>query len=164
MTAPLVPATPEAIARAADHLRAGELVAFPTETVYGLGADARNPDAVRRVFAAKARPADHPVIVHLYDTSQLADWARAVPDNALKLAAAFWPGPLTLILPRASRVADLVTGGQESVGLRVPSIRSRARCSVRSAAGSRRRRRTASAASRRRRRGTSPTISATRWR
>jgi len=121
MTVPLVPATPEAIARAADHLRAGELVAFPTETVYGLGADARNPDAVRRVFAAKARPADHPVIVHLYNTSQLADWARAVPDNALKLAAAFWPGPLTLILPRASRVADVVTGGQDSVGLRVPS-------------------------------------------
>ncbi len=76
---------------------------------------------MRRIFAAKGRPADHPVIVHLYDTAQLAQWARAVPEGARKLAAAFWPGPLTLILPRASRVADIVTGGQDSVGLRVPS-------------------------------------------
>jgi L-threonylcarbamoyladenylate synthase len=109
------------IARAAARLHAGELVAFPTETVYGLGADASNRDAVRRIFAAKGRPADHPVIVHLYDAGQLADWARAVPDGARKLAAAFWPGPLTLILPRAARVTDVVTGGQDSVGLRVPS-------------------------------------------
>ncbi len=113
--------TSAAIARAADCLRAGELVAFPTETVYGLGADAGNPDAVRRIFAAKGRPADHPVIVHLYDTSQLTQWARAVPDGARRLAAAFWPGPLTLILPRAPHVGDIVTGGQDSVGLRVPS-------------------------------------------
>jgi L-threonylcarbamoyladenylate synthase len=122
MTPPSIEApTPAAIARAVLRLRAGELVAFPTETVYGLGADARVPDAVRRIFAAKGRPADHPVIVHLYDTLQLADWARAAPEGALKLAAAFWPGPLTLILPRAAHVADIVTGGQDSVGLRVPS-------------------------------------------
>ena len=122
MTPPSIEApTPAAIARAVSRLRAGELVAFPTETVYGLGADARVPEAVRRIFAAKGRPADHPVIVHLYDTSQLADWARAAPEGALKLAAAFWPGPLTLILPRAAHVADIVTGGQDSVGLRVPS-------------------------------------------
>jgi L-threonylcarbamoyladenylate synthase len=113
--------TPASIERAADLLRAGELVAFPTETVYGLGADAARPDAVRRIFAAKGRPADHPVIVHLYDTAQMSDWARDVPDEARRLAAEFWPGPLTLIVPRASQVSDLVTGGQDSVGLRVPS-------------------------------------------
>ena len=94
------------IARAVERLRAGELIAFPTETVYGLGADALRADAVRKIFAAKGRPVDHPVIVHLYGTAQLAKWARAVPDGARKLAAAFWPGPLTLILPRASHVAD----------------------------------------------------------
>lgn len=121
MTARVTAADAAAIARAAQLLRAGALVAFPTETVYGLGADAGNTDAVRRIFAAKGRPADHPVIVHLYDTAQLAQWARAVPETARKLAAAFWPGPLTLILPRASRVPDIVTGGQDSVGLRVPS-------------------------------------------
>ena len=112
---------PAAIARAVDHLRAGALVAFPTETVYGLGADAANPDAVRRIFAAKGRPADHPVIVHLYDTSHVARWARAMPEGARQLAEIFWPGPLTLILPRAPGVSDLITGGQDSVGLRVPS-------------------------------------------
>jgi L-threonylcarbamoyladenylate synthase len=113
--------TAAAIALAARRLRDGLLVAFPTETVYGLGADAANPDAVRGIFAAKGRPADHPVIVHLADPTRLPDWARAVPDAAMKLAAAFWPGPLTMILPRASHVADIVTGGQDSVGLRVPS-------------------------------------------
>jgi L-threonylcarbamoyladenylate synthase len=113
--------TAAAIARAVDHLRAGMLVAFPTETVYGLGADAGNPDAVRRIFAAKGRPAHHPVIVHLADITQMTHWARAVPEGARLLAAAFWPGPLTLILPRASHVNDVVTGGQDSVGLRVPS-------------------------------------------
>ena len=121
MTVRIDAPTPEAIASAVDHLRGGRLVAFPTETVYGLGADADNPDAVRRIFAAKGRPADHPVIVHLYDTSQLARWARTAPEGALKLAAAFWPGPLTLILPRAPGVSDIVTGGQDSVGLRVPA-------------------------------------------
>jgi L-threonylcarbamoyladenylate synthase len=113
--------TTAAITRAVGYLRAGELVAFPTETVYGLGADAANPDAVRRIFAAKGRPADHPVIVHLYDTSQLTRWARAMPDGAKELAAAFWPGPMTLILPHAEGVSSVVTGGQDSVGLRVPS-------------------------------------------
>ena len=121
MTTSIEAPTLAAVARAVEHLRAGELVAFPTETVYGLGADASNPDAVRRIFTAKGRPADHPVIVHLHDASQLAHWARAVPESARQLAAAFWPGPLTLILPRAARVADVVTGGQDSVGLRVPS-------------------------------------------
>jgi L-threonylcarbamoyladenylate synthase len=110
-----------AIARAAERLRDGLLVAFPTETVYGLGADAANRDAVRAIFAAKGRPADHPVIVHLGDATQLAHWARTVPDGATRLAEAFWPGALTLVLPRASRVADIVTGGQDSIGLRVPS-------------------------------------------
>ncbi len=113
--------SPVAIARAVDRLRAGELVAFPTETVYGLGADAANPDAVRRIFVAKGRPADHPVIVHLHHAKDIAHWAREVPKAAVKLAATFWPGPLTLILPRAAHVSDIVTGGQDSVGLRVPS-------------------------------------------
>ena len=109
------------IARAAAVLRAGGLVAFPTETVYGLGADARNPDAIRRLFAAKGRPVDHPVIVHLARVEQIGEWAARVPPVAQQLAAAFWPGPLTLILPRAPHVLDLVTGGQDSVGIRVPS-------------------------------------------
>ncbi|MBK9115543.1 MAG: threonylcarbamoyl-AMP synthase [Betaproteobacteria bacterium] len=117
----IAPATPETIARAAALLRAGRLVAFPTETVYGLGADAANADAVRAIFAAKGRPADHPLIVHLPDAALLAHWARAVPAGARRLADAFWPGPLTLILPRTAHAADVVTGGQDSVGLRVPS-------------------------------------------
>ncbi len=121
MTVRIDAPTSATIARAVDHLRAGRLVGFPTETVYGLGADAGNPDAVRRIFAAKGRPADHPVIVHLYDTTQLARWARELPEGARELAAAFWPGPMTLILPRAQGVPDTVTGGQDSVGLRVPS-------------------------------------------
>lgn len=109
------------IARAVALLRAGRLVAFPTETVYGLGADASSASAVARIFAAKGRPADHPVIVHLADAGQLPRWARSVPEAARRLAAAFWPGPLTLILPRAAGVADVVTGGQDSVGIRVPA-------------------------------------------
>ena len=112
---------PGRIREAARLLARGGLVAFPTETVYGLGADADNPDAVRRIFAAKGRPADHPLIVHLAGPAQLGEWAREVPPEALRLARAFWPGPLTLVLPRAARVSDLVTGGQDSVGLRVPS-------------------------------------------
>lgn len=106
-------------------LRAGELVAFPTETVYGLGADAANPAALAKIFAAKGRPADHPVIVHIPDISHLPQWARDIPDAALQLAQAFWPGPLTLILKRqrggANEVPDLVTGGQDTVGLRIPN-------------------------------------------
>jgi L-threonylcarbamoyladenylate synthase len=109
------------IARAAAILKSGGLVAFPTETVYGLGADARDAAAVGRIFAAKGRPADHPVIVHLADAAQLADWSCDVTPLAKKLAARFWPGPLTLILRRAAGVGDFVTGGQDTVGLRVPS-------------------------------------------
>jgi L-threonylcarbamoyladenylate synthase len=108
------------VGRAVQLLRAGELVAFPTETVYGLGADAANPAAVARIFAAKGRPADHPVIVHLAAASQINRWARDVPPAAMQLAAAYWPGPLTLILKRAPQVPDAVTGGQDTVGLRVP--------------------------------------------
>ncbi len=121
MTTSIVVADPDAVADAAQRLRDGALVAFPTETVYGLGADADNPHAVRRIYAAKGRPATHPLIVHLPDASLLDHWARDVPEDATRLARAFWPGPLTLILPRASRVDDVVTGGQDSVGLRVPS-------------------------------------------
>ncbi|MGH8700456.1 MAG: L-threonylcarbamoyladenylate synthase [Burkholderiales bacterium] len=102
-------------------LRAGGLVAFPTETVYGLGADASNPAAVRKIFEAKGRPATHPVIVHLADAVQLANWAREIPEGARRLARKFWPGPLTVILKRSPRVSDVVTGGQDTVALRVPS-------------------------------------------
>jgi L-threonylcarbamoyladenylate synthase len=110
-----------ALAAAVARLRAGDVVAFPTETVYGLGADAMNPDAVRRIYALKGRPPGHPLIVHLAGAGQLADWATDVPEVALRLADAFWPGPLTLVLERAPGVPDAVTGGQDSVGLRVPS-------------------------------------------
>jgi len=96
-------------------------VAFPTETVYGLGADASNAEAVAKIFAVKDRPASHPLIVHLPDAVQVANWARDVPEAARKLARRFWPGPLTLILRRAQAVSDAVTGGQDTVALRVPS-------------------------------------------
>jgi len=109
------------LARAAGLLQAGELVAFPTETVYGLGADAANPDAVAKIFAAKGRPADHPLIVHLPGAAYLDRWARDIPQLAWDLAEAFWPGPLTLILKRAPAVPYAVTGGQETVGVRVPA-------------------------------------------
>jgi L-threonylcarbamoyladenylate synthase len=109
------------VVRAAGLLRAGELVAFPTETVYGLGADAGNSRAIARIFAAKGRPADHPLIVHLPDASQLERWAVDIPPVARKLATAFWPGPLTLILRRHPSVSDAITGGQDTVGLRVPN-------------------------------------------
>ena len=107
--------------RAVELLQAGELVAFPTETVYGLGADAANPLAVAKIFSAKGRPADHPLIVHLPGAGHLDQWARDIPSMAWALAEAFWPGPLTLILKRASQVPYAVTGGQETVGVRVPS-------------------------------------------
>ncbi|HSD36708.1 MAG TPA: L-threonylcarbamoyladenylate synthase [Rhodocyclaceae bacterium] len=113
-------ATPEDIARAAALLRAGELVALPTETVYGLGADASNAQAVAKIFAAKGRPADHPLIVHLADAESITYWARDIPTEAIALARAFWPGPLTLILKKEEDVLDDVTGGQDTVGLRVP--------------------------------------------
>ena len=114
------PAPEGQLTRAVAALRAGELVAFPTETVYGLGADARNPQAVAKIFAAKGRPADHPLIVHLASAAALGAWTRELPPAAEKLAAAFWPGPLTMILKRAAGVPDAVTGGQDTVGLRVP--------------------------------------------
>lgn len=117
----IVPADEQGVARAAELLRAGEVVAFPTETVYGLGADASNPHAVAKIFALKGRPATHPVIVHLAAAAQLDDWATEIPAAARGLASAFWPGPLTLVLKRASGVPDAVTGGQDTVGLRVPS-------------------------------------------
>lgn len=109
------------IERAVTVLRAGRLAAFPTETVYGLGADASNPAAVRRIFEAKGRPATHPVIVHLADAVQLANWAHEIPEAARRLAKAFWPGPLTVVLKRSPGVSDVVTGGQDTVALRVPS-------------------------------------------
>jgi L-threonylcarbamoyladenylate synthase len=102
-------------------LRAGELVAVPTETVYGLAADAPDPEAVSRVFAAKGRPADHPLIVHLGSGANLADWARRIPEQASRLAEAFWPGPLTMVLDRHPSVLDAVTGGLDTVALRIPS-------------------------------------------
>jgi L-threonylcarbamoyladenylate synthase len=109
------------ITRAAAQLKAGELVAFPTETVYGLGADASNADAVRKIYAAKGRPSNHPLIVHIADAVQLANWARDIPPAAHVLAKKFWPGPLTLVLKRNPRVPDAVTGGQDTVAIRVPS-------------------------------------------
>lgn len=111
----------DAIALAAEKLRAGGLVAFPTETVYGLGADASNPEAVARIYQVKGRPHDHPVIVHLSDANQLDNWASEIPEYAIALARNFWPGPMTLILPRSASVGDFITGGQASVGIRIPN-------------------------------------------
>ena len=102
-------------------LRAGGLVAIPTETVYGLAADASNPAAVRRIFAVKQRPVDHPLIVHIAAAERLSDWAATIPRTAAVLADACWPGPLTLLVPRATRVLDVVTGGLPTVGVRVPA-------------------------------------------
>lgn len=113
---------PEAtIEDAVSALRRGGLVAFPTETVYGLGADARNAEAIARLYKVKGRPAKHPVIVHLGDVGQMQEWAREVPDSATSLAKAFWPGPLALVLKRAEGVLDSITGGQDTVALRVPN-------------------------------------------
>lgn len=109
------------VADALRVIREGGLVAIPTETVYGLAADASNDAAVRRIFAAKGRPADHPLIVHVARSEQLADWAAEVPSSAAVLASACWPGPLTVIVPKASHVLDVVTGGRPSVGVRVPA-------------------------------------------
>lgn len=115
------PVNPQTIHHAAELLRQGQLVAFPTETVYGLGADAANPTAVAKIFAAKGRPTDHPLIVHLASVEQIADWAETIPDTALCLAKAFWPGPLTIILNKKSDTHLGVTGGQNTVGLRIPA-------------------------------------------
>jgi L-threonylcarbamoyladenylate synthase len=108
------------VQRAAEILKRGGLVAFPTETVYGLGADASSREAVARLYAAKRRPADHPVIVHFASAESAFAWAREVPPAARTLAARFWPGPLTMILKRSAQAGDFVTGGQDTVGLRVP--------------------------------------------
>jgi L-threonylcarbamoyladenylate synthase len=109
------------IAAAAAQLLEGKLVAFPTETVYGLGADAESPEAVNRIYSAKGRPANHPVIVHVAPGADLRYWASDVPVQAQRLIDAFWPGPLTLILPRLSGRGEVVSGGQDSIGIRCPS-------------------------------------------
>lgn len=112
---------PALIEEAVRRLGAGELVAFPTETVYGLGADARNESAIARVFAAKGRPRAHPLIVHVSNLAQARTWSTEFPPAAAKLAEAFWPGPLTIVVPKAAHVLPAVTGGQESVALRAPA-------------------------------------------
>jgi L-threonylcarbamoyladenylate synthase len=117
----VVRATQVEIETAVQALRDGELVAFPTETVYGLGANAQNPAAVRKIFEAKGRPANHPVIVHLDSPRYLHRWVREVPDGATRLAESFWPGPLTMVLPRAANVHDVITGGQDTIAIRVPA-------------------------------------------
>jgi L-threonylcarbamoyladenylate synthase len=117
----VVRATPVELATAVQALRDGELVAFPTETVYGLGAHAAYPAALRRVFEIKGRPTTHPLIVHIDSARYLTRWAREVPEAAQKLADRFWPGPLTLVLPRAENVHRLITGGQDTVAVRVPA-------------------------------------------
>ena len=108
------------MANAAAHLLAGDLVAFPTETVYGLGADASNSKAVSRIYSVKGRPNDHPLIVHIASMERMGDWAREVPKYAIALARSFWPGPMTLILKRSELAGDFITGGQDSIGVRVP--------------------------------------------
>jgi L-threonylcarbamoyladenylate synthase len=108
------------MASAAKHLIAGDLVAFPTETVYGLGADASNSKAVSRIYSVKGRPNDHPLIVHIASMDRMGDWASDVPEYSIALARSFWPGPMTLVLKRSELAGDFVTGGQETVGVRVP--------------------------------------------
>ena len=112
--------TATAMLDAAAHLKAGDLVAFPTETVYGLGADASNSQAVARIYSAKGRPNVHPLIVHIASMDRMGDWASDVPEYAIALARSFWPGPMTLILKRSELAGDFITGGQDSVGVRVP--------------------------------------------
>jgi L-threonylcarbamoyladenylate synthase len=113
--------TASAIKDAASSLINGNLVAFPTETVYGLGADATNKEAVARIYKVKGRPTSHPLIVHISSLGLLDKWARDIPEYALRLARAFWPGPMTLILPRTALAKDFITGGQDNIGIRVPS-------------------------------------------
>jgi L-threonylcarbamoyladenylate synthase len=112
--------TADSLAQAAQLLKDGGLVALPTETVYGLGADATNADAVARIYKVKGRPADHPLIVHIHSMQSLGDWADEIPSYAISLARDFWPGPMTLVLKRSILAEDFVTGGQPTVGLRVP--------------------------------------------
>ena len=113
--------TIDALTRAAEQLKNGHLVAFPTETVYGLGADAQNESAVARIYKVKGRPQDHPLIVHIGDLQLMGDWSEEIPDYAIDLARAFWPGPMTLILKRSEIAKDFVTGNQNTVGIRVPN-------------------------------------------
>jgi L-threonylcarbamoyladenylate synthase len=113
--------TPEALLQAALHLQAGGLVAFPTETVYGLGANAEDESAIAKIYAAKNRPSNHPLIVHIGETADVYHFAKDIPDYAQALMNKFWPGPMTLILPRTQNSKDFVTGGQSSVGLRLPN-------------------------------------------
>jgi len=112
--------TASTIKDAATSLINGDLVAFPTETVYGLGADAGNEKAVKKIYQVKGRPSDHPLIVHISNLKQLDKWAREIPEYAIKLARSFWPGPMTLILPRTHLAKDFITGGQDNVGIRIP--------------------------------------------
>jgi L-threonylcarbamoyladenylate synthase len=113
--------TIDALSRAAKQLKDGNLIAFPTETVYGLGADAQNESAVSRIYKVKGRPQDHPLIVHIGDWQLMGEWAEEIPDFAIDLARAFWPGPMTLILKRSELAKDFVTGNQDTVGIRVPN-------------------------------------------
>jgi len=113
--------TADAIDQAAAQLRAGALVAFPTETVYGLGADATNKSAVARIYTVKGRPQDHPLIVHIASMNEMDKWCEEIPTYAISLARDFWPGPMTLIMKRSSLAQDFITGGQETVGVRVPN-------------------------------------------
>jgi len=113
--------TTDTLADAARALRAGALVAFPTETVYGLGADAQNAEAVARIYSVKGRPADHPLIVHIDSIDRMGDWSSDIPEYAIKLARDYWPGPMTLVLKRSDIAKDFITGGQDTVGLRVPA-------------------------------------------
>jgi L-threonylcarbamoyladenylate synthase len=108
---------------AADSLYKGNLVVFPTETVYGLGADATNQGAIERIYEVKARPSEHPLIVHLYSMQFLSEWAQKIPDYVFELARNFWPGPMTLVLPRKNIAKDFITGGQNSVAIRIPANR-----------------------------------------
>ena len=113
--------TADVVLRAAKALKDGHLVAFPTETVYGLGADATNSEAVARIYSVKGRPADHPLIVHIADMQDMDKWAIDIPEYAIKLAREFWPGPMTLVLKRSELAKDFITGGQDTVGVRVPN-------------------------------------------
>ncbi len=117
----LAPCSLDSLKDAAKRLKNGGLVAFPTETVYGLGVDAENEAAIARMYEVKGRPKDHPVIVHISDQNQVAYWAEEVPEYAITLMRKFWPGPMTLILKRSERAKDFITGGQDFVGLRIPS-------------------------------------------
>lgn len=117
----IVRATQAEIDEAVTALRDGDLVAFPTETVYGLGANAQNPTAVQKIFEVKGRPTTHPVIVHIDSPKYLHRWVREVPETAQLLAERFWPGPLTLIMPKNPNVHDIVTGGQDTIAVRVPA-------------------------------------------